>query len=159
MNIKKMSGSLAVAVSLLALNGVAMAGDCSLESTDIKLQAATLRCEFLGNGTYTGDPIWQFKGKGEKGCVVHEKLAKLLYELRTDPPPEQKKGNNKAKGAANDLDDHKYQSAIDQLQLFIDTIEYDAVLNPDYKGAADAAREQQNWAVDMQNQILSCSAP
>jgi len=159
MNIKKLSGTFAVAVSLLALNSVAMAGDCSVQSTDIKDQAVALRCEALGNGTYVGDPIWQYRGKGEKGCVVHEKLAKLLDELRTEEPPQQKKGNNKAKGAANDLDDHKYQSAIDQLQRFWDTIEYDAVLNPDNPGAVDAAALQQEWAVDMQTQILACSTP
>ncbi len=158
MNIKKIGGSLAVALSMLALNCVVMAVcDVGTISTDIKDQATALRCESLGNGTYIGDPIWQYKGDGNKGCVVHEKLAKLLWELRDgSTPPPIKNGNNLAKGAANDMDDGKFQSAIDQLQRFWDTIEYEAVLNRKNKGASAAAEAQQGWAVGVQTEIAAC---
>lgn len=157
MNIKKIGGSLAVALSMLALNGVVMA-DCDVGtiSTDIKDQATALRCDGLG-GSYKGAPIWQYKGDGDKGCVVHEKLAKLLWEVRDgSTPPPIKNGNNLAKGAANDMDDGKFQSAIDQLQRFWDTIEYEAVLNRKNIGASDAAEAQQLWAVGVQTEIAAC---
>jgi len=152
MKIQKIGGSLAVALSLVAF-GTAMADEasCLAVGDDIQYLSQELRCD--PDGYWTGPAIWQYKGKGELGCIVHEKLAKLLYEERTEPPPEIKKGNNLAKGAANDVYDGKYQDAIDQLQRFIDTILYDARLNKDFDGAAAAAAQKVQEASDLQTAV------
>ena len=157
MNIKKIGSGLVVAISMLAFNAAAQADhNCGSQIDGIKTIELWLNCD----KTWTDDPIWQFQGgKGKNkdvttdGCEVHKKLSKLLYELRTDEPPIQGgkngkgNGNNQARGAANDLDDHKYQSAVDQLQLFQDTIENDAKLNPDFEPTdLPYYRDAQMWA-------------
>jgi hypothetical protein len=136
MKIRKLCGSIAVAISMFALSGTASAEiDCNDLVGEIQTMARELRC----NDTVTpvgwwptDNAIWQWKGKGEMGCELHQKHARLLDEERTESPPEKKKGNNIAKGAANDLLDGKNQSAYDQLTLFIDRIIYDAKLNGDF---------------------------
>lgn len=155
MKIKKMSGSLAVAVTVLALSAPAMAGDCDDVADAIEAAANNLICTTDGGLTgWTGDAIWQWKGKGELGCAVHKKLAKQLF-VPFDPskPPPKKKGNNDAKGAANALRDHKYESAILHLQNFWDTIEYNARLNSDNPDAAAQADAQQEIAMLFMGEI------
>jgi len=155
MIIKRLGGSLAIAVSMLAFSMTAFAQACDVESAEIKYMADVLVCGKDG-GQWNDAAIWQFKGKNGDGCEVHTKLAKLLYEERTDEPPPRKKGNNVAKGAANDLDDGKYQSALDQLQLFIDTIVNDAKLNPNNPDAAEQADDWVTWAMGMQGKVEAC---
>ena len=154
MNIKKMSGSLVAAISVLALSAPAMAGDCDEVADAIEAAANNLNCTTDGITGWTGDAIWQWKGKGELGCAVHAKLAKQLY-TPFDPskPPPKKKGNNDAKGAANALRDHKYESAILHLQTFWDTIEYNARLNSDNPDAAAQADAQQEIAMLFMGEI------
>lgn len=168
MKIQKLGGSLAAAISIFALSAPVLADHtCGEVITNLKGQAADLRCETDIYGDYleTEVPIWQFKGKtsAKYGCQVHDKLAKLLHELRTtEPPPQGGKngngnGNNQARGAANDLDDDKFDSAIDQLMLFWNTIEYDAKLNmDDYPNSEDRAREQQDLALIAIDDINNC---
>ena len=125
-------------------------------------------------------PIWQYKGQvGEKGCVVHDSLVKQLYVPRADyvedtmPPykgAKTAKGNNLASGAANDLMDGKYESAVKHICTFIDVIDNNARLNSvddfspttAYKLAMDqilAADDRENdagWLFDL-GEMRTCA--
>ena len=156
MNIKKMSGSLVTAISVLALSAPAMAGDCDDVADAVEAAANNLICTTDGGVTgWSGDAIWQFKGKGDLGCAVHSKLAKQLYVPHDEPPlgRGKGKGNNVAQGAANALRDHKYEDAIAHLQNFWDTIEYNARLNSDNPDAAAQADDQQEIAMLLMGEI------
>ena len=125
MNIKKISGTLAVVITMLGFNAAAQA-DCTDEIEKITEAADKLRCaygEFAG-GSWNNNPIWQKQaGKGRKkqdavgdGCEVHQSLARHLYEKRDperDSPPPKKRGNNVARGAAHALAEGKFQNAIE----------------------------------------------
>ena len=157
MSIKKISGALAVVVAMLGFNSIAQADDaCAADSADIKLYADMLICGYgeYDGGQWTMQSIWQFKGKKGDGCAVHEKLAKQLHTPHDEPPlgRGKGKGNNLAQGAANSLDDHKYEDALQHLQNFIDTINESARLNPDFVAAPEAHQTAAWWAqawVDM----------
>ena len=159
MKTKKIGAALAVAIATLTLSGPALASDaCDDTSYKIKYMTDMFIC-----GTHGGQwpqAISQCKGKRGDGCDVHDKLAKLMHVIRDEEPPKpggkKGKGNNLARGAANDLDDHKFQSAIDQLQLFWDTIEYDAKLNTKNDNADVEADDWQAFAVQMQAAIQGC---
>ena len=155
MNIKKMSGSLVAAISVLALSGPALAGDCTEVADAVEAAAINLICTTDGGITgWTGDNIWQWKGKGELGCAVHAKLAKQLYvPFDASKPPPKKGGKNDGKGAANALRDHKYEDALLHLQNFWDTIEYNARLNSDNPDAAAQADAQQEIAMLFMGEI------
>jgi len=147
MKTRKWQAVFAATIVTLTLSSPAMAGDCAADKAQIdqlELLVQNLSC---GGDWPVGNPIWQgakAKGKNKDAdvdpalCSIHEKLLKLIYEERTEegapPKPGGKngKGNNLAKGAVNDLRDYKFQSAIDQLKLFEDTIEFDAVINPEF---------------------------
>ena len=141
-----MSGSLAVAICMLAFNSVALA-DCTDEIVAIKESAEKLRCAKDGGKWPDWTPIWQKKaGKGRikqgevgDGCEVHLSLARLLYELR-DPdrnsPPHKKRGNNVARGAAHALADGQFQYAVDLLEEFQLSIAT-SVINPDFTVVED----------------------
>lgn len=152
MNIKKIGGSFAVAISMLAFNAVAQA-DCTVESAEIKLQADWLLC--AKDGGKETQAIWQFKGTKGDGCEVHKKLAKQLYVPHDEPPlgRGKGKGNNIAQGAANSLDDEKYEDALMHLQTFIDTIRESAKLNPKNPDAASDADWWATWAQGMKGRI------
>jgi len=89
------------------------------------------------DGNWFKLPLWQYK-RNENGCEVHEKLARQLYELRSDDPsskpPRNKWETNDAAGAANDVENRKYDAAIVKLQSFHDTIVYSyaSKLNKEY---------------------------
>lgn len=172
MNIKKMSGSLVAATLLLGLNTVATA-DCATVISDTEALAQALRCNVDGGLWANDNAIWQWKGKGSKGCAVHVKLAKQLNEERdeydedTMPPykgAKNKNGNNTAAGAANDLRNGKLESALAHYQTFMDTILYSSRLNGDfvatseYASAADAAQFFVSTAYDLQQAaIFECT--
>jgi len=134
MKIKKPGGSLAVAVSLLALSGVATAGDyfaCTWEG-DLPT---------YGNRDNTIKALISM-AENLRCRAVHTKLARKLNEERTDvdsPPPKNKHGTNDAKGAANDLQKGgaKDESAILRLYSFMENIG-NAVENPGKDADADA---------------------
>ena len=168
MKIRKWQAVLTATIATMTLSGPAMAEHkCSAQIEQLRDGLVQrLSC----NKTWDDDPIWQFQGgKGKNkdvdtdGCSIHEKLSALIYEKRTEEPPKlggkKGKGNNLAKGAVNDLIDHKFQSAIDQLQRFQDTIEYDAVLNPDPDFSAEGHTAEEwaywfwNWANTVRMQI------
>ncbi len=163
MNIKKIGSGLVVAMSMLAFNAAAQADDnCKSQIDKIRMLELQLNCD----KTWNLEPIWQFQaGKGKNkdvttdGCEIHSKLSRLLYELRTEEPPIQGgkngkgNGNNQARGAANDLADHNYQSAVDQLQLFEDTIANDAKLNPEFTDAAKWADYFKTHAMSIRGEI------
>ena len=137
MNIKKISGSLAVALAMLGFAGIAQA-DCSVESEKIKMHTSWLKC-IRDGGQWSHDAIWQ-SGKASKkkdavgdNCDVQFNLAKQLFVLHDEPPKGRGNGNgnNTAKGAAGALDDHKYEDALLHLQNFIDTSSK-AKLNPEF---------------------------
>jgi len=163
-NLKKMSGTLAVAISMLAFNAAAQA-DCTDEIELITAAADGLRCsygEFAG-GNWDSKPIWQkAAGKGRKkqdavgdGCEVHQSLARFLYEARDpdrDSPPPKKKGNNVARGAAHALADGKFQGAIDLLTSLQASIA-NSRLNPEFGTVHDsetgADGDAQYWATKL----------
>ena len=105
MKIKKLCGSFAVAVSTFALCATASAapyfdcpiGDRAKTVEAIVDMAIALRCDedFSSEenpGLWPhGEPIWQWKHKPAMGCTVHGKLARLLYEKRTESPPAKNK--------------------------------------------------------------------
>lgn len=142
MKIKKLCGSLAVAISTFALCATASAapyfycpiGDREATVEAIIDMATALRCDgdFSTDdnpGLWPNDkPIWQWKNKPAMGCIVHGKLARLLYEKRTDdgsPPRSNKFNSNDAMGAAHDLTKNsaeKDDSARAQLLKFIEDI-------------------------------------
>ena len=173
MNIKKMSGSLVAATLLLGLNTVAMA-DCATVISDTEDLAAMLRCE-VDVGTWdNNNAIWQWKGKGSMGCAVHRKLAKQLneerdeYDSETMPPykgAKNKNGNNVAAGAANDLRNGKFESALAHYQTFMDTIMYSAKVNTgfvatdDFASADAAAQFFFDEAYDLQQAAIQECAP
>lgn len=107
---------------------------------------------YVDDGDWTGDPIWQYKGKGSLGCVVHERLARQLDEGRSDDPdskpPRNKHDTNDAAGAANDIENGKDDAAYTKLTSFIETILYSYAdkLNQDYTGDPDADTEAKNFA-------------
>jgi len=150
MNTRKLCGTVAAAIFTFALSATASAElyfECpttaEFEESELRAEtidrlvdmADTLRCVSDGKWTTDLSPIWQHKGKASKGCTVHTRLARLVYEKRLDDgkPPRNKFGTNDAKGAAHDLTkatDEKDDSAIAQLSLFIQNIG-DAVENKD----------------------------
>ena len=153
MNIKKMSGSLAVAIAVLGLSSVATA-DCLDTITEIEMKAVELRCS---DTTYNKDTaIWQYKRNGD-GCVIHAKLARKLNEERTKPPPRiNKKGTNTAAGAANSFANGKYEAGLASLQDFIDTMLYSAKANPGKQGEEDLLVE---WATDVYTEAADVCMP
>ena len=137
MRIRKLCGSLAVTISIFALSSAAsageyftcVAGDRQATIDGIRDMAVALRCESTATaenpGLWPGDnPIWQWKNKPAMGCVVHGKLARLLFENRTGdgPPRKNKHDTNTAKGAAHDLIDGKDLNAQEQLLRFVTDI-------------------------------------
>ena len=164
MNIKKISGTLAVVITMLGFNAAAQA-DCTDEIEKITEAADKLRCaygEFAG-GSWNNNPIWQKQaGKGRKkqdavgdGCEVHQSLARHLYEKRDperDSPPPKKRGNNVARGAAHALAEGKFQNAIDLLTGLQASIanskvnpEFGKVLDPETGVDGDA----EYWAMKL----------
>ena len=153
MNIKKMSGSLAVAIAVLGLSSVATA-DCLDTITEIEMKAVELRCSDTGYNTDTA--IWQYKRNGD-GCVIHSKLARKLNEVRTEEPPRiNKKGTNTAAGAANSFANGKYEAGLASLQDFIDTMLYSAKANPGKQGEEDLLVE---WATDVYTEAADVCMP
>ena len=174
MNIKKMSGSLAVAVSLLALNGVAAADEasCLLVADDIRELSDFVVCDNAAadiwqqnDDTTVADEtvmsIWLF-GKSKKnpdlnGCSVHEKVNKLLYEVRdTDATSPPWKGNNNGKngpkGAWHALVDGNPTYAADLLGEFVRVLDENANVKKDRQGDEDHIRGR---AFDLQQEIYA----
>ena len=157
MNIKKISGTLAVAVSVLVLSGPVVADDqaaplnCDALISDIESLARYLRCAEwptdpeqpgtwnIGPGPESvvkNNPIWKKKRDAVLGCEVHESLAMQLHFVRDpngDKPPIKRGGNSKG-GAANDLRNGKVSSAMNHLLNFSETIRAatPAKLNPTF---------------------------
>jgi len=156
MKLKKLATGVAVASATLAFSSASLALDCSYDPDagvrrahlvdEIVTLADMLRCTSDG-GYWSTAPIWQYRGKGEYGCIVHAKLAKQLNEERTfedgDKPPKNKQGTNDAAGAANDIENGKDEAAYIKLTSFIETILYDYAnkLNGDNLDAATQAAE------------------
>lgn len=150
MKIKKIIGSIAVAVSLFALTSTASAVECTGQRVDLAEEIRVLAVELRCGGYPIGldglwnidDPIWQWKGKARFGCEVHYKLSKLLDEtndLDQKDPPGNKNGKNENRGARNDLLDNKDIDAFERLGEFVATILNKAKLNEDgHDHAADA---------------------
>ena len=169
MNIKKMSGSLAVAVSLLALNGVAAADDydpgilscddLAAVGTDGAPVGAIIElseyvvCDDAAADIWkdTTTSIWLFgqskkKGSTENGCTVHEKVNQLLYEVReeadgTEPPWKGKNnGKNGPKGAWHALIDGNPTYAADLLGEFVRVLDESANVKEGRQGDEDLIR-------------------
>lgn len=178
MNIKKITGGLAAALSAFMLSGIATADHVDVDDValDIFLHAGKLTCDIdytrdpvimwtdhLGN-TQTA-PIWQYKGKvAEYGCVVHDNLAKQLYVPHDSPPIGRGKTKAVAKGAANDLWDGKFDSAVKHICTFIDVIENNARLNSvddfspttAYGLAMDQVSTAKEWLYDLHVDPTEC---
>ena len=158
MNIKKISGTLAVAVSVLVLSGPVMADwdECLDVVTEIELKAHELRCDKSTHGGSwdSKNPIWQYKGTKGDGCVIHDKLGRKLFEPRTEPPPKiNKHGTNDAAGAANSFRYGKYETGQQSLQDFIDTMLYAAKVKKGQQGEEDALVK---WATGIQTDAMVC---
>jgi hypothetical protein len=146
--IKKVGGIAAILFTCGSFGSVVLA-DCDLNRESAAYEAEALaryvRCVDYPvglTGTWDpGNPIWQFKGKKGPGCEVHYKLSKKLDEEPQKKTTDKGKPNNTNRGAASALRDHKDQAAYDSLQKFIDTIMYDAKLNPNFasNGTGNAA--------------------
>jgi len=150
MKTRKWQAAIAATIVTLTLSSPAMAGDCAADRAQIDQLELLVQHLSCGGDWPPGNPIWQgakAKGKNKNAdvdpelCSIHEKLLKLIFEQRyepgsTDPYDEKPKKNkhetNYARGAVHDLRDYKFQSAIDQLKRFEDTIEFDAVINPEF---------------------------
>jgi hypothetical protein len=155
MSIKKLSGSLAVAIAVCGLSGAAMA-DCEDVIIEIERQADALRCE--PDGLWDASmPIWQYRGKKGDGCVLHEKLARKLDEERAEPPPKRnKKGTNTKAGAAEAFAKGQYEEGLAQLQEFIDELLYSLEAKPDMQAAEDALVQ---WGVDIYTEASNVCMP
>jgi len=169
MNIKKMSGSLAVAVSLLALNGVATADHYAVDIASCQdIENAILElsdfvvCDDAADDIWKGTTtsIWLF-GKSKKnpdlnGCSVHEKVNKLLYEVRdTDATSPPWKGNNNGKngpkGAWHALVDGNPTYAADLLGEFVRVLDENANVKEGRQGDEKQIRDR---AFDLQQEIF-----
>jgi hypothetical protein len=190
-NIKKITGGLAAALSAFMLSSVATAATdytISLVASEIEMHAGNLVCRdeldgdvvistttwFDHEGNKQTAPVWQHKGKvGDFGCVVHASLVKQLfverdeYDPNTMPPykgAKTAKGNNVASGAANDLVDGKFDSAIKHICTFIDVIENNARLNTvdnftpttAYELALGQADTAKGWLYDLDVDPTAC---
>lgn len=159
MKLRKLCGSLAVTATMMLLGSPAQAEPlyftCPVspdqESVAVELErmAVAVRCK--DNQTAEGswdvlDPIWQWKRNGN-GCEVHLKVSKLIDLERTEAPPPQKKGKNKAQGAANDIRDGKYGGGQASLQEFIDTLWYSAKTRPGHQQDEDNFMESADAAI------------
>ena len=153
MIIKKMSGAVAVAAVLLGMNTVAMADlseDCLDAIASIELKAAELRyCSSVDDAT--PGPIWQYKKNGD-GCVIHEKLARKLDELRTEEPPPVKKGKNTSSGAANDFLNGKFDAGYLKLTDFSYALDASRVI----KGEESRDTAVHTWIEGMLVDALAC---
>ncbi len=172
MNIKKIGGSLAVAVSMLALNGVATAEHYAVDITSCQnIEGAILElsdfvvCDDAAADIWkdTTTSIWLFgqskkKGSTENGCTVHEKVNKLLYEVRdTDATSPPWKGNDNGKngpqGAWHALIDGNPTYAADLLGEFVRVLDENA-------NAKDEKRQEdekhiRDRAFDLQQEIYA----
>lgn len=140
MNIKSISGFVAVAVAVMGMSSQAKAAyECDQETDladEIQCHAEALTCDENGvwtdiDGTDRNFALWQWKGQGSKGCEVHFKLSKQLFVPHDSPPIGRGKSKAVAKGAANDLRDGDIDSAIQHLCNFRNTIELNARPNQD----------------------------
>ena len=160
MSIKKLSGSIAVAIAVFGLSGAALADGhietCDDVVIDIERQAVALRCE--PDGLWDASmPIWQYRGKKGDGCILHEKLARKLDEERTEPPPKKnKKGTNTAAGAAEAFAKGQYEEGLAQLQEFIDELRYSLEAKPDMQDEEDALVQ---WGVDIYTAAANVCMP
>lgn len=92
-------------------------------TANLEALATELRCDLeseVNPGTWPENyPIWQKRGGGS--CEVQDSLAKKLNEERAfedgDKPPPKK--NNTAAGAAKDVENGKYLSAVEKLDAFV----------------------------------------
>lgn len=181
MNIKKITGGLAAALPIVMLSGMATADhvDVNDVATEIFMHAEKLACDYTKDAegnvlaiawadandvVYTA-PIWQHKGKvGSYGCVVHDSLAKQLYVPHDSPPIGRGKTKAVAKGAANDLWDGKFDSAVKHICTFIDVIENNARLNSvddfspttAYGLAMDQVSTAKEWLYDLHVDPTEC---
>ena len=176
MNIKKISGTLAVVITMLVFNSIAQADDiCTRQIDIITTTSKNLGCYSTSDGSWMEPPIWQWgKGKktGEDGCVIHHKLQQALYVPRdpyrddgTTPPYKGKtnrNGFNLAQGAAQLLVSHDFEGAMNKMQQFHDTIKDNAKLNTDPKDWPDPlvpakyADRLMTWALATKGRIEDC---
>ena len=153
MNIKKISGTLAVVIAMLSLSGAANAdheASCApaLQSMVIDTAYALACEESYGTLGYTpgeslstpwpgNNPLWQHRAgklknadestRDSAGCEVHAKLATKLYAVRPDDgtPPQNQKKSNLTRGAANALDplNLKFETAVTALESFKSSVD------------------------------------
>jgi hypothetical protein len=179
MTIKKIGGTLAVVITMLAFNVSAQEQCADLVNemaADVLGAADQLRCTRDG-GQWTNAPIWQkAAGKGKHkntdpdplaGCEVHLSLAKLIYEERdfTEPGSRPRKNrNNVAKGAAQALGDGQLEYAVqllEELQSSIATskenLDYGDDEGKDSDGytAGQRAYLVSDWANKMAKRIIA----
>ena len=177
MSIKKVCGTVAALVLFSGYSGAVLADQCA-DDRDAAITATVelaseLACELYPEGvtgilgTWNKDnPIWQFRPrKGGNGCEIHYKLNKKLNELpQNNTKPGKCKSKIDSRGVAALLEDGKDQNAFDMLQQFMDTIMYNARVNPGYdetkspgygKDAAEAAQYFVNGAYNIQTSVNS----
>jgi len=152
MKIRKSMTAIGAALMVVGMSGPASAFECgdpqspdpALISTNLVALATELRCSpgtEANPGAWTGAPIWQKRGEGD--CEVQESLAKKLNEERDfeegDKPPRNKNNTNTAAGAANDVANGKYLSAVDKLDAFVRDA-YKSRINYDFGEESGAAK-------------------
>jgi hypothetical protein len=142
--IKKVGGIAAILFTCGSFGSVALADCREIVALDAEALAIQLRCSGYRDGLdaeWKGDPIWQYKGKKGDGCEVHYRLAKKLDEEPQLKTTVKGKPKNTNRGVASALRAYKDEAAIESLQQFMDTIMYNAKLNPDPDVDAAAAAQ------------------
>lgn len=150
MKIRKSMTAIGAALMVVGMSGPASAFDCgdpqnpdpATISASLEGLATYLRCSpgtGANPGTWPYDAIWQKRGEGS--CEVQDSLAKKLNEEREfaegDKPPRNKNNTNTAAGAANDVANGKYLSAVDKLDAFVRDV-YKSRLNSEFGDALAA---------------------
>lgn len=142
MEIRKSLTAVGAALMVIGISAPAAAFDCSVAgdtsdpvtiTTNLIELAEDLRCAPgtpANPGNWSHEEIWQKRGDGD--CAVQDSLAKKLNEERefdeNSKPPRNKNNTNTAAGAAGDVRNAKYLSAVDKLDAFIKDV-YKSRLN------------------------------
>ena len=134
MEIRKSLTAVGAALMMVGISAPAAAFDCGVDAenpdpatitANLVGLAEELRCApgtVANPGNWPlGYPIWQKRGGGS--CDVQDALAKKLNEERDfgddSKPPRNKNNTNTAAGAANDVNNGKFLSAVEKLDAFV----------------------------------------
>ena len=107
------------------------------------------------------DPVWEKAGSEDRGCEVHESLADKLWVAPTDDDGNSgnkgKGPKNFAEGAAQKVDERKYDEAITKLFQLRDAVDKSKPNRTFNMGEFEAADKISNDLVNMiQYDVVPC---